>query len=274
MGAAYRALAALPAFRHHVAAEAHDDPLFFLGNRHYLARGLSPPARMDAALTHYNAEERRRGTAYFEAVYRQGGLVLWDHAAGDHRYNITLCPGSDVAYEGGLSLVLHVDGGRVCVLSFSVVPSTIVLPGHKIPALHETILFITRKQLAQDRTYQTAFNKAFHRCTPAHMVLGALAGFAAVQGQGHALGIAAERHPSCTPEAEPRFQRAYNDFWLSVSGQRLSPLGYLIDLPPRLSPIEGMDAAHRRRAFARRKHIDEVQHITTQRLAASLAPPA
>ncbi len=272
--ATYRALANLNTFRQHVAAEGQNDPLFFLGERHYLARGLGPAARAEAALTHYQHEQGRFGTAYFEAVYRDGGLVLWQDQPGRQRYDVILCPGNDVAHEGGLSLVLHVDGARVCVISFSVVPTAIVLPGYKAPALRDTTLFITRKQLTQDRSYQADFNRTYHRCTPAHMVLGALAGVAQAQGQSHAVGIAGDRHPSCTEASRARFKTAYTEFWLTLAGERRSPFGYLIDLPPRLSPLEGMDATHRKRALVRRRHVEAVFQSAARQMDQSLTTPA
>lgn len=260
-GGAVQLLAGSAAFNNHMKADSDHDPLFYLSHRHYLARGLTPAQRTQAALCHYQHEDSRFGADYTDQVYHGSGLILWAATVDAVHYDIRLLPGNDVLYEGGLSVVLHVNGGRVCVLSFSVVPTTTVLPAG--PAdLPPTITFVTRKQLTQTREYQSAFNRAFDRCTPAHLCFAALSGIAIAQGRRLAFGIAPEKHPSFAPELTAQFQRSYGDFWLSLSGRKLSPWGYLMDLPMRLTTLDALDAPRRKRALARRAHIDGVLNAT------------
>jgi uncharacterized protein len=274
MTAGYRKLAAMAPFQSHVAANEDPDPLFFLSNRHYLVRGLTARERLDAALCHYGHEERAFDPGYTDSVYRNGGLLLWASVVDGTAYDIRLMVGNDVAYEGGLSLVFHVNGGRVCVLSFSLVPTAIVLPGLRIghgdTPLQKTIHFVTRKQLAQDHSYQAAFNKAFDRTTPAHLCFGALAGLVLAQGRSHVVGIDTERHPSFAEPFRAQFQTAYADFWVSLSGRKDSKFGYLIDLPLRLTPLEHLDARRRKRAIARRDHMETVQQSAFAVIASQL----
>ena len=249
------------AFQAHVRSDPEHDPLFFLSNRHYLARGLSTADRIVAAQCHYLHQDRDYQPEYATQVYTSAGLTVWEQVVKGVCYDIRLMPGNDVAYEGGLSLVLHVDGGRVCVISFSLVPTRILLPDPRpdlAQDLPAALLFVTRKQLTQVRDYQAAFNKAFDRCTPGHMCFGALAGMARAQGHLFAFGIAAERHPSFIPDMATQFQTAYNQFWLSVSGKKLSDLGYLIGLPMQLPPLELLEPTRRKRATVRRGHIAEI----------------
>ena len=255
------ALHASAAFQAHIRFDPDHDPLFFLSNRHYLAQGLAVADRIAAALCHYQHQDRAFTPDYAAAVYANGALTLWAQTVNGIRYDIRLMPGNDVAYEGGLSLVLHVDGGRVCVMSFSLVPTRILLPVGQT-GLPDNMVFVTRKQLTQERDYQVAFNKAFDRCTPGHLCLGALAGIAQAQGHSFLFGIAAERHPSFIPAMASHFQTAYSDFWRSVSGKKLSDMGYLIDLPMQLPPLESLEPTRRKRATARRQHIAGVVQAT------------
>ena len=254
-------LQASAAFQAHVGFDAGHDPLFFLSNRHYLARGLPVADRVGAALCHYQQQDMGFTRDYAAQVYVTGGLTVWAQTVNNIRYDIRLMPGNDVAYEGGLSLVLHVDGGRVSVMSFSLVPTRIMLPDTPT-GVPETLLFITRKQLTPVRDYQSAFNIAFDRCTPGHLCLGALTGFAKAQGHGFVFGIAAERHPSFIPAMATQFRTAYNEFWLSVSGRKLSDMGYLINLPMQLPALETLEPTRRKRATARRAHIAQVVQTT------------
>lgn len=269
-------LAGSPAFRAHVARGTQRDPLFFVSHRHYLAKGLTAWQRLDAAVCHYRHEDTRFGPGYGVQVYQGGGLKLWEKTVAGVRYDIRLSQGNDVLYEGGLSIVLHVDDGRVCVLTFSVVPTTLVMPDlapEQDAAIGQKIIFVTRKQLTPVRDYQTAFNAAFDRCTPAHLCFAALSGLALAQGFHCAFGIAPDRHPSFAPELSGQFQTAYSDFWLSLSGRKLSSLGYLIDLPMQLTPIDLLSGNRRKRALVRRAHGEQVLADTLERLTPHLRNP-
>jgi uncharacterized protein VirK/YbjX len=244
------------------------DPLFYLSHEHYLARGLSVRDRIRAAATHYAHEIGVFDACYVARVYRGGGLVLWSSVRAGVAYEIRLMPGNDVLFEGGISLVLFVDGERVCVLSYTVVPADMVAQGWHSPLM----IFVSRLQLTHRHAYQSAFNRAFDRCMPAHLCFGALAGAAVVLGQDQVLGIDAARSPSWSPGRKDQFSSTYDGFWKSMSGRKVCDLGYGIDIPLHLSSVAEMDAARRKRALRRRSHIDEVQLSTIDVLSAYRRP--
>ncbi len=265
---AHAHLAASPALRAHVAAVAPGDRLFWLSHRVYLARGLSARDRVALALSHYDEEGRRFDEAYHDAVYAGAGLTLWRSEAKGAAFELRLMPGNDVLYEGGLSLVLFVDGERVCVLSFSWAPERIVLGRGG----ESRLPFVTRKQLTGDRAYQAAFHAAFDRVTPAHLGVGALCGLAQALGHVRFAAIAADRHPAATPERRDLLVAAYDDYWTSLGGERVSSLSFAVDLPLRMSPVEDMDAKRRRRALARRAHVEAVRQSAQEIIAQRLKP--
>lgn len=260
-------IATSPSLLAHAAAEGEGDLLFCLSHRYYLAKGLDTQARVLAAKCHYQHEDKTYRPAYYEQVYNNGGLVLWGAETPDHRYDIVLQPGRDVAYEGGLSVALRVDGGCLCVLSFSLVPSQML---GAAPGLPETVHLVSRRHLTKDRSYQADYNRAFNRSTPAHMVFAALEGLILAQGRSHALGIAPERHPSDRADLNPWFRAGYSDFWASLGGQSLGRAGYLIKLPMRLSPLDDLDAAKRKRALQRRAHLDAVRQSARAQISSLL----
>jgi uncharacterized protein VirK/YbjX len=265
---AHARLAASPALRAHVAAVAPGDRLFWISHRAYLARGLSTDDRVELALSHYEEEGRRFDAAYHDAVYARGGLALWQSEAKGAAFEMRLMPGNDVLYEGGLSLVLFVDGARVCVLSFSWAPERVVLGRGE-----GRLPFVTRKQLTGDRAYQAAFHAAFDRVTPAHLCVGALCGIAQALGHARFAAIAADRHPAMTSrEMRELLVAAYDEYWTSLGGERASPLAFLVTLPPRLSPVEDMDAKRRRRALARRAHMEAVREAARETVAPRSRP--
>jgi uncharacterized protein VirK/YbjX len=271
MGEVRRRLDANAACQRHMALIAPNDPLFYLTHRHYLVQGLSSGQRAEAALCHYEHEVGAFDAAYLDAVYTPAGLVLWRHEFEGHTFDMRLMPGNDVLYEGGASLVLYQDGGRVAVLSYSTVPSAVFLSE---PCERPQVLFVTRKQTGENHDYQKVFNKAFDRCTPWHLCVGALAGVALAQGLDRAVGIAASLHPSCTPELEARLKVAYDDFWTALEGRAASPFGLVFDLPMHLTPLDDLDAKARKRAIARREHIQQVQECTREALARHRRTPS
>lgn len=264
------------AYQRHVAGIAKDDAVFFLSHRHYLAKGLTPSQRAQTALHHYRHEITAFDGAYFDAVYCQNGLTLWRDVVDETSYDIRLMPGNDVLYEGGVSLVMHVNDVRVCVVSYSTVQTEVFFPQfrtmHDGEVLADTTLYVTRKQLTPTHEYQKKFNKAFDRTTPAHLCFGALAGVAHAQGFGGVLGITPEVHLSCTPELRPHFDVAYTLFWEGLSGHRVSPFAYFIELPMKLTPLDHLDAKARKRAIARRSHIHAVRESAHAVLAPLLNP--
>jgi uncharacterized protein VirK/YbjX len=257
-----------PAFEGHMRTDPVPDPLFYLSHQHYLARGLSIHDRIMAAKAHYAHETAAFDSRYIAQVYRGDGLVLWSSTREDVTYEIRLLPGNDVLYEGGVSLVLFVDGVRVCVLSYTIVPSAVVVPTWHSPEL----IFVSRLQLTHHHGYQSAFNRAFDRCMPGHLCFGALAGVATVLGQDQVLGIDAVRSPSWSHSRKDQFSTTYDGFWQSMSGRKVCDLGYEIEIPLHLSSLTEMDAARRKRACRRRSHIDAVQGSTQDVLSAHLRP--
>ncbi len=277
MGDLRQQLSANAAFSSHVSTGAKHDPIFFLSHRHFLARGLTAQQRAEIAVVHYQHEVNALNDSYFEAVYRDDGLVLWKETIEGETYDIRLMPGNDVLYEGGLSLVFHFNGIRICVVSFSTVPTKMFLPdfapGKDEPQLQQTIFFVTRKQLTTDRSYQKAFNKAFDRSTPAHFCFGALTGLALAEGHRYFVGIEPEVHPSYTNDLREHFATAYTEFWESLSGRKVSPFGYLIDLPMKMTPLDNLEASKRKRALSRRKHIETVRNRAFQTLRPYMVAP-
>jgi uncharacterized protein VirK/YbjX len=240
------ALVDLVPYRAHVAAVDPHDPLFFLSHRHYLITDLSAQDRVRAALHHYRTEQTRLAPAYHAAMTDPAGLTVWAEVIGGVRYAIVVTPAQDVLYEGGTGLMLTVDGARIAVLSLSWLPAGVARHTADLP-------LITRKQLTQARDHQAAFNAAFDRATPGHLLLAAFGALALAMGYDAALGLAVGRHPAATPAVQGPMRAAYDDFWASLCGQPLpgqNPAAWAIPLPLELTPLTDLSSSHRRRAAA------------------------
>ena len=260
------------AYLAHVRAVAATDEMFFLSHRYFLARGLTAGQRIAAAICHYGHEMKAFDPAYFAGVYRGSGLVLWQARTEGGEFDLVLQPGNDVLYEGGLSVVFRHQGQRVCVMSYSMLPSSLFASAENgRTCASPPLLFVTRKQAGADHRYQREFNRAFDRTTVGHMCFAALSGIALAQGHGSVFGIAADVHPSAQPEHEGHFRSAYDGFWHSLQGVREARLGYRVPVPMQMTPLDSLDGRHRKRAIARRAHLDEVCSSAQQAIKARLS---
>jgi uncharacterized protein VirK/YbjX len=257
------------AYRAHAAFLSITDPFAFIAHRHYLARGLDAQQRLDAALTHYRAEATLPQLTYRDPVYRSGGLPLWHDERDGVEYSLRLQPGNDVLYEGALTVVFYVGEARTCVLSYVNVDPALF--GKR--AGRGLAPFVVRRHANGDHGYQKAFNDAFDRTTPGHLCMAALEGIALAQKRDALYGIAAAAHPSMKPGREKSFQTAYDEFWESISGEQAG-LAYRVSLPVALSDTKDMVAKARKRALARRAHMEAVRVSAQQAMQRALGTAA
>ena len=251
-----RALLDNEACRRHVAAVASSDFFFYLSHRHYLAQGFTRGQRTELARAHYEHEVSAYDEAYFDAVYRNGGLSLWRRDAEGTRFEVLLVPGSDALCEGGLTAVLRVDGGRVCVVSFSRADRATVFDRESESG---STLFVCRKQLASNHSWQPRFNAAFDRCSVAHFCMAAISGIALANGHASIGAVRPEVQASCTEDRCSRFRVSYGEFWESLGGRIRGRFAYEIPVPVALTPLADLTAKRRHRARRRRAHLAEIR---------------
>lgn len=251
-----RALLDNPACRRHIERVAATDHFFYLSHRHYLAQGLSRSQRTELACRHYEHEVSAYGDEYFDAVYRDGGLTLWRRIVEGNEFDVRIVPAMDVLCEGGLSVVLRVNGGRVGVVSFSHADRTIVFDRESECG---STLFMCRKQLAANHAWQEPFNVAFDRCSAAHFLTAAVAGIALAHGYDSVAGVRPDVQASCTEDKRKQFQFSYGAFWESLGGRIRGRFAYEVPVPVQMTPLSDLSAKRRHRARRRRDHINEVR---------------
>ena len=248
-------------YRQHLNMLNEHDPIFFLSHRAYLARRLSTAQRINSVINHYEYETEKFNDQYLNKLDDKG-LYLWRSSFEGVTFDLRLAHGNDVLYAGASSIVLYQNNERICVISFSIVQAVDLLTAMVIKKCaignNDNVLFITRKQPTSDYSYQKVFNKAFDRTTPAHLCMGALVGYGKTLGFQHAIGISAASHPSLSAEHQHALEAAYDHFWVSLNGEKLTSYGYLFNLPLKLTSLDDVDAKARKRAIIRREHAYQV----------------
>jgi uncharacterized protein VirK/YbjX len=251
---AHRRLCRLDVVRHYVAAAPNDDLFHHLSHRDYLVRNLGTRRRIRCALHHYQFEDETFNTAYKFAVYRSGGLALWQRAANGSRFAITLAMASRMNAEGDLTIAFEADGKCLHRLSFSWIEGAML--GVAVPVLP----FVTRNQgrwTDSDLAF-AAFERAFPNNSPGFFCFAAMQGVAQAVGMDRLAAIKSDAHPAYGTASMKHFANAYDGFWKTVGGIALDGPGYLVALPFHVKPLAQVPARHRRRAAIRREFWGEI----------------
>jgi hypothetical protein len=267
---AHRALCALEVYARYAALAPNLDPFHHLSHRHYLVAGLGARARTACVLTHHCFEEARFDRIYKHAVYRGGGLVLWQADNADGRFTILLEMASRMNAEGDLTVSFQANGACLHRLSFSWVPAHVAgLAGAVLP-------FVARNQgrwIDSDAAF-AAFERAFPQNSPGFFCFAALQGMSLALGLTRIVGIKSAHHVAYKPDAATRFANAYDGFWQRLGGRALPGNGYLIALPCHQASLAGMPAKHRKRAAGRRAHWQQIGDAAGQAIGARLLDAA
>lgn len=238
----------LSVYREHLT-RVHDDVFHHLSHRDYLVRGLALRQRVRCVASHYRFEETRFDAAYRQAIYRDGGLLLWCHEAQGRQFAIRLALAPRLSAEGDLMLIASMDGNCLHRLSFSWVDGAFA--GIDAPV----IPFIARNQgqRLDAGAAGSAFELAFPNNAPGFFCFAALQGMAQALGMHEAVAVKASRQCAYAAAGDRHFVNAYDGVWCALGGIETAG-GYRIALPLHLKPLAEMRSRHRKRAAGRREH--------------------
>lgn len=270
-------LLAMDVYRNYVT-QVHDDVFHHLSHRNYLARGLSLRQRVRCVLTHYRFEDATFDAAYKHAVYRDGGLVLWQHEADGSKVELRLGMAQRLNAEGDLTLTLLANGRRVHRLSFSWVDERFAgLAGLGVAGI---LPFIARNQghRADEADAVGAFRRAFAAnsplvTTPGFFCYAALQGVAQALGMDHVVAVKSAWHCAYAPADDRRFAAAYDGVWRSLGGTGMPGRAWHIALPFHARPLAEIPSRHRKRAALRRAYWQGIAETARDVLSRHLAAP-
>ena len=259
---AHAELLAMDVYRNYVT-QVHDDVFHHLSHRNYLARGLSLRQRVRCVLTHYRFEDATFDAAYKHAVYRDGGLVLWQHEADGSKVELRLGMAQRLNAEGDLTLTLLANGRRVHRLSFSWVDERFAgLAGLGVAGI---LPFIARNQghRADEADAVDAFRRAFPAnsplvTTPGFFCYAALQGVAQALGMDHVVAVKSAWHCAYAPAHDRQFATAYDGVWRSLGGTGMPGRAWHIALPFHARPLAEIPSRHRKRAALRRAYWQRI----------------
>jgi uncharacterized protein VirK/YbjX len=265
----HRLLCALDIYRNYVAVPPNDDLFHHLSHKYYLISQLGPRERIDCVLRHYGFEDETFNTSYKYAVYRAGGLTLWQRSANGCSFAITLAMASRMDAEGDLTIMFQADGTCLHRLSFS------WIEGRYAGVATPLLPFVARNQGSRPESHLAiaAFEQAFPHNSPSLFCTAAMQGVALAVGMTQLAAIKYSAHPvghSASPQRAARMAAAYDNVWKLLGGVELPGPSWLIALPYHLKPLEEISGKHRRRAATRRAHWHEIGEAARAMLESKL----
>ena len=255
----HAALCRLAVVRVHIARAAPHDVFHHLTQRGYLLRGLSARRRVQCALFHYRFDDATFDAAWQHAVYRNGGLRLWERHANGSTFFIRLEMAVRQDAEGDLTLAMVANDKVLHRLSFSWVD------GPTFGVAAPVVPFIARNQgrwTDSDAAF-AAFDSAFPHNAASYFCFAALQGVARALGIGQVLAVNSASHIAWSANAAPHFVNAYDRFWAVLGGVAHDACCYKLALPLHVRPLAAMPSRHRKRAVLRRANwqaIDDSAH--------------
>lgn len=224
----------------------------------YLARGFTTAQAADCFLHHYTRLQELLSAEMLRPLL-EDEIPLHVIPDGSNRFALTLGLSRPYDNEGELTLRLRVDGEIVSVLSFTIVPGTIV------ECDAPEVMLITRLQGIKGCFEQiTQATRALNDVAPSALLIAALQGVA--QGLGiHALAaVPAERQTSYKAEVAEAFKHAYDNLFTEL-GLLENPTGFFhspVPIQPR--PISVVQRSHRARTRKKRAFKLEIQQACAE----------
>ena len=238
----------LPAFAG-IALREPKFPFKYL-NKDYLAQGLTVDERASCFIHHY----RRLHTALpykfvHQALHRDLNIITTRRGDSTYCVTLSLSRSDEIGQdrEGELALKLHVDGMRVFVLAFTIVPGWVVASDA------DDVVLISRLQGVKGSYHEIQqATKAFHDIAPPALLVAVLQGIAKAGGISEMAGVCAMSQPNYTPELSGSFRNAYDDFFLDLGASRVSAKFFASSFPLEEKPLAAVKRGHKTRTKDKR----------------------
>jgi len=219
----------------------------------YLAHGFSVDERASCFLHHY----RRLHEVLPESLLRltlKEDLAIHEMPEGVNRFAVTMGLSRPYDEEGELSLHLRVNDEIVFVLSFTIVPGSVV------QSQAAEILLITRLQGVKGCYSQISLaTRTLHDVSPAALLFAALQGIAVAFGIDEIAGIPAIRQSCYTRECAASFKEAYDDFFAELGMSKGATDFFHSTVPIQGKPLTSIKQGHKLRTKEKRAFKQEIR---------------
>jgi uncharacterized protein VirK/YbjX len=212
----------------------------------YLVRGISTDDRASTMIHHYNFLEKSFSPTFTDAFLNKEAC-LWDYPTDAGRHRAVLKFSDPTDNEGELTIEYQFEGALIYLLSFSLAPGSLV----GLPA--ETVILLTRLQgTRKDFELLRSAMKSLRGLSAPVVLVAVLHGLADALGLRMLVGVCAQAQV-CYYDGQPSvFLAAYDDFFASLGGSRITSKFYALALPLVEKPLEEVKSNNRARTRAQR----------------------
>jgi uncharacterized protein VirK/YbjX len=193
--------------------------------RPYLAKSFSKDGKRAILKFHHQFLLRHAGEEFYERI-SQGGRILWRETIERSRYAISLSFDAQWHSEGDVSLTLHKDGIMLYLISFTIVPGSLV------GCAAEQVLMVGR--VHGSRGQAAAIRDAMHEChriAPPHLLMVAAEAIAAALGVDTIAGVTNEEQLVKRGQDAEKFLFDYDAFWETFAVTAKGAIVYIIQVP-------------------------------------------
>jgi uncharacterized protein VirK/YbjX len=212
----------------------------------YLARNLSVAERKTCFLHHYGRLVGALPDRMLRRILHRS-VTVFEIRDGESVYRVITNLSRPWDKEGELSLTLEHNGIGIYVISFSIVPGSIV---HSDAP---EVLLISRMQGMKGK-YQLIqqATRAMNDVAPASFLLAALQGFAEAFGVSEIVGVSAVRQSAYCEESDEIFRKAYDEFFTTVGAVLGSDNLFRCPVPIPEKPLQDVKRGHKLRTKEKR----------------------
>jgi uncharacterized protein VirK/YbjX len=218
----------------------------------YLLRDLTVPQRKCCFVHHYSRLRDELPDAMLRRILH-ASIPVFERRECESVYRVVTHLSRQWDKEGELSLSLEVDGVDIYVISFTLVPGSIV------DSRAAEVLLISRLQGVRG-TYELIrqATRGMYDVAPASVLLSALQGFSEAFGIHEIVGASAVRQSAYTKWHAEEFRKAYDEFF-NDQGAVMGPddlFNWPVPLPEK--PLQEIKRGHKLRTKEKRAFKHEV----------------
>ena len=218
----------------------------------YLFTSARRAERLAALTNHYKYLTRRTTPHFFEKLVNEKPC-MWRQDSDQTRIEICLTFPYPADQEGDLGLQLVMNGKRLQIISFS------IIPGSLIGEPDEQILFVGRVQglVASEKIRHAT--KCCRDITPCALLMAALDGVTKAFGIRTIVGVGSKEQLSTTHvDTGDRLHFDYDQFWASLHAEKTATDFYRLASPMVHKALESVPSNHRKRTRLKREFKTQV----------------
>jgi uncharacterized protein VirK/YbjX len=193
--------------------------------RPYLAKSLSKDSKRAILKFHHQFLLEHAGKEFYERI-SQGGRILWSETIEGSRYTISTSFDAQWHSEGDISLTLHKDDIMLYLISFTIVP------GSLLGCAAEHVLMVGR--VHGSRGQAAAIRDAMHQChriAPPHLLMVAVEAIAAALAIDTIAGVTNKEQLVKREQNAQKFLFDYDAFWETFAVTAKNAFVYMIQVP-------------------------------------------